>query len=138
MPQVINIQKEIDTRTFLEGRHVNTPPEELEAAFATLANYRDGGIFAGGFSGTSRWERHRNVYEIVHVLSGATRLTIKSQRGTEIFELTAGMMIIVPQGCWPRFESGSGVRVMPVTPPPTDHTAADDPNETARHPSQGT
>ena len=128
MPQVINIQKEIDTRTFLEGRHVNTPPEELEAAFATLANYRDVGIFAGGFSGTSRWERHRNGDEIVHVLSGATRLTIKSQSGAETFELTAGMMIIVPQGCWHRFESETGVRVMTVTPQPTDHTAAADPN----------
>ena len=138
MPQVINIQKEMDTRTFLEGRHVNTPPEELEAAFAALANYRDGGIFAGGFSGTSRWERHRNGDEIVHVLSGATRLTIKSQSGAETFELTAGMMIIVPQGCWHRFESETGVRVMTVTPQPTDHTAADDPNETAGHPSQGT
>ena len=76
MPQVIDIQKEMDTRTFLEGRHVDTPPEELEAAFAKLAHYRDGGIFAGGFSGVSRWERHRNGDEIVHVLSGTTRLTI--------------------------------------------------------------
>ena len=138
MPQVINIQKEMDARTFLEGRHVNTPPEELEAAFAALAYYRDGGRFAGGFSGISRWERHRNGDEIVHVLSGATRLTIKSQRGAATFELTAGMMIIVPQGCWHRFESENGVRVMPVTPQPTDHTAADDPNKTARHPTQGT
>ena len=55
-----------------------------------------------------------------------------------IRKLTAGMMIIVPQGCWHRFESETGVRVMTVTPQPTDHTAADDPNETACHPSQGT
>ena len=105
MPQVIDIQKEMDTRTFLEGRHVDTPPEELEAAFATLAHYRDGGIFAGGFSGVSRWERHRNGDEIVHVLSGATRLTIMRQSDMETFELTAGMMIIVPHGSWHRFDS---------------------------------
>ena len=98
MPQVIDIQREMDARTFLEGRHVDTAPEELEAAFATLAHYRDGGIFAGGFSGISRWERHRNGDEIVHVLSGATRLTIMSQSNAESFELTAGMMIIVPSG----------------------------------------
>ena len=59
MPQVIDIQQEMDALTFLEGRHADTPPEQLEAAFATLAHYRDGGIFAGGFSGISRWERHR-------------------------------------------------------------------------------
>ena len=38
MPQVIDIQKEMDTRTLLEVRNVNTRPEELEAAFAALAN----------------------------------------------------------------------------------------------------
>ena len=138
MPQVIDIQKEMDTCTFLEGRHIDTPPEELEAAFATLANYRDGGIFAGGFSGVSRWERHRNGDEIVHVLSGATRLTIMSQHATETFDLTTGMMIIVPQGCWHRFESETGVQLITVTPQPTDHTRADDPNKTTRNPSQGT
>ncbi len=146
MPQVINIQKEMDNRTFLEGRHVDTPPEELEAAFATLAHYRDGGIFAGGFSGVSRWERHRNGDEIVHVLGGATLLTIMRQSDAETFELTAGMMIIVPQGCWHRFESETGVQLMTVTPQPTDHTGADDPTdtngdhvtETSRNPSQGT
>ena len=138
MPQVIDIQKEMDTRTFLEGRHVDTPPEELEAAFATLAHYRDGGIFAGGFSGVSRWERHRTGDEIVHVLSGATRLTIISQQDTETFELRGGMMVIVPQGSWHRFESENGVRLMTVTPQPTDHTGAADPTETTHNPSQAT
>ena len=33
MPQVIDIQREMDARTFLEGRHVDTAPEELEAAY---------------------------------------------------------------------------------------------------------
>ena len=130
MPQVIDIQQEMDALTFLEGRHADTPPEQLEAAFATLAHYRDGGIFAGGFSGISRWERHRNGDEIVHVLGGATRLTIMSQSNAESFELTAGMMIIVPQGCWHRFESEFGVQLMTVTPQPTDHTGADDPTDT--------
>ena len=30
--------EEMDTRTLLEVRNVNTRPEELEAAFAALAN----------------------------------------------------------------------------------------------------
>ena len=85
MPQVIDIQKEMDTCTFLVGRHVDTPPEELEAAFATLAHYRDGGIFAGGFSGVSRWERHRNGDEIVHVLGGVTLLTIMHPTSPNVF-----------------------------------------------------
>ena len=42
----------------------------------------------------------------------------------------ACMMIIVPQGCWHRFESEFGVQLMTVTPQPTDHTGADDPTDT--------
>jgi len=31
-------------------------------------------------------------------------------------------MIVVPQGCWHRFHSKTGVRLMTVTPQPTDHS----------------
>ena len=60
------------------------------------------------------------------------------QSDMETFELTAGMMIIVPQGSWHRFESKTGVQLMTVTPQPTDHTGADNPTETALNPLQGT
>ena len=127
MPQVINIEREMEPLVFLEGRHADSPAEALDAAFATLANYRDGAVFAGGFSGMSPWERHRNGDEIVQVLGGATTLTIISDAGPETFELTAGRMIVVPQGCWHRFHSEAGVRLMTVTPQPTDHSRADHP-----------
>ena len=121
MPQVIDIEREMAPLTFLEERHADSSEDDLAAAFATLAVYRDGGIFAGGFSGMSDWERHRNGDEIVQVLGGATTITIVTASGPETFELTAGRMIVVPQGCWHRFHSESGVRLMTVTPQPTDH-----------------
>ena len=68
MPQVIDIEREMEPLTFLEGRPADSSEDDLAAAFATLAVYRDGGIFAGGFSGMSDWERHSNGDEIVHVL----------------------------------------------------------------------
>jgi mannose-6-phosphate isomerase-like protein (cupin superfamily) len=42
-------------------------------------------------------------------------------------ELSAGMLVVVPKGCWHRFESESGVKVLTVTPKPTQHTHVDDP-----------
>jgi mannose-6-phosphate isomerase-like protein (cupin superfamily) len=41
--------------------------------------------------------------------------------------MTAGMMIVVPQGHWHQFHSPDGVTVMTVTPQPTEHIHADDP-----------
>ena len=104
MPQVIDIEREMAPLTLLEERHADSSEDDLAAAFATLAVYRDGGIFAGGFSGMSDWERHRNGDEIVQVLGGATTITIVTESGPETFERTAGRRLVVPQGCWHRFQ----------------------------------
>jgi hypothetical protein len=45
--------------------------------------------------------------------------------------MTAGMMIVIPQGCWHLFEAPDGVTVMTVTPQPTAHLQAEDPRSTA-------
>jgi len=127
MLRVVNIAEELDKLVALEGRNNETTPEEEEAAFATLAAYRDGGVFAGSFSGESPWERHRNGDELVYVLQGSAALTIMTETGPEVFILREGMIIVVPQGHWHKFKSDEGVTVMTVTPRPTDHTAADDP-----------
>lgn len=131
MIKAVDIAQELDKLNFLEGRGKETTAEEESAAFATLAAYRDGGVFAGSFSGESPWERHQNGDELVYILSGGATLTIITEDGPEPFELGRGMVIVVPQGCWHRFKSSAGVTVMTVTPQPTDHTTADDP----RHPS---
>ena len=40
---------------------------------------------------------------------------------------SAGMLIVVPQGHWHRFEAPGGVTLLSATPQPTDHTSAADP-----------
>jgi mannose-6-phosphate isomerase-like protein (cupin superfamily) len=45
--------------------------------------------------------------------------------------MTAGMLIVVPQGHWHRFHAPDGVTVLTATPQPTDHTAAADPRTVA-------
>lgn len=75
-----------------------------------LAPYRDGAIFAGSFSGDSKWERHPNGDELVQILDGAATLTIMTDSGPQSFPMTAGMGVVVPQGHWHRFHARSSSR----------------------------
>ncbi|ETX00375.1 MAG: hypothetical protein ETSY2_39240 [Candidatus Entotheonella gemina] len=125
--KAIDIKAELAGLPFLHGRGRETTEAEKKAAFTTLAQYRDGGIFSGSFSGISEWERHEKGDEIVHILDGATKLTIMTDEGPQAFEMTAGMLVVVPQGCWHQFHSPDGVTVMTVTPQPTEHIHANDP-----------
>ena len=118
MAQAYDLEEVLDTVTFLEGR---TPLTDTEGTFARVTDYRDGGIFTGGFSGTSQWERHPNGDEIVQILKGAVALTLKSGEKTESVDLKAGMIAIVPQNTWHQFYAPDGVTLMTTTPQPTEH-----------------
>ena len=127
MVKAVDIQAELAKLPVLKMRGPDTTEEEADAAFATLAPFRDGGVFAGSFDGQSPWERHPKGDEIVQVLAGATTLTVLTDEGPQVLEMTAGMVTVVPQGCWHRFNAPDGVTVMTATPQPTDHTFAEDP-----------
>ena len=127
MIKAVDIKAELAGRTVLHGRGGETTEVEAQAAFATLAPFRDGSIFAGSFSGDSPWERHQNGDELVHILDGATSLSIMTDGGPLSFQMTAGMMIVVPQGHWHRFHAPERVTVLTATPQPTEHTFAADP-----------
>lgn len=81
MIKAVDIRAELAALPFLRGRGKETPEAEAKAAFATLAPFRDGSIFAGSFSGQSLWERHRNGDELVQILDGAATLTIMTADG---------------------------------------------------------
>jgi mannose-6-phosphate isomerase-like protein (cupin superfamily) len=125
--RAVDVKAELAGLSALRGRSTSTPAAEVQAAFAVLAPFRDGSVFAGRFSGETPWERHRKGDELVHVLDGGATLTIMTGEGPQSFELHAGMLIVVPQGHWHRFEAPDGVTVLSATPQPTDHTAAADP-----------
>ena len=67
---------------------------------------------------------------MVQVLDGETEITLLTDDGPQTMTLKAGMLTVVPQGCWHRFHAPNGVTVMTVTPQPTDHSTAEDPRET--------
>ena len=117
MAEITTIAEALATVTFLEGRE---PESNTDGTFATLARYRDGGIFAGAFSGTSTWERHSDE-EVVQVLEGAATLSLITEAGRQDHAISAGTVAVVPTGVWHRFHAPDGVTLMTVTPQPTEH-----------------
>lgn len=128
MTDAIDIEAVLATQTFLEGR---TRFSDTKGTFARLAEYRDGAIFAGGFSGVSQWERHPNGDEIVQILKGSVTLTLVTAEGSETLDLHAGMIAIVPQGAWHQFHAPDGVTIMTTTPQPTEHITDAEPPKPA-------
>lgn len=127
MVKAIDIAAALAERPMLRGRTPETPEAEVAPAFATLAAFRDGGLFAGSFSGESAWERHGKGDELVQVLDGRATLTVLTDDGPQTLELAAGMLAVVPRGCWHRFHAPEGVSLLTATPQPTDHSTAEDP-----------
>ena len=113
----------------LKGRSPTTTDAEKTGAIARLAPYRDGAIFSSKFAGTSYWERHPQGDEIVQIANGTTTLHLVTSEGRQSLRLAAGMVAIVPQGAWHRFEAPDGVSVITVTPLPTEHLDVGDPQQ---------
>jgi mannose-6-phosphate isomerase-like protein (cupin superfamily) len=126
---ILDIDAEFGKLKMLRGRRPETPEAEREGAFARLAPYRDSAINVAKFAGEGPWERHVNGDEIVQVVDGATKFHIMLDDGPHTYELKKGMVVIVPQGKWHRFEAPDGVALMTTTPQPTQHLtfAIDDP-----------
>ena len=131
MIEVVDIRAALAALPVLRGRSASTPADQVKAAFAALAPFRDGSVFAGRFSGETAWERHGNGDELVQVLDGTATLIVMTGEGPRSFALSAGMLIVVPRGHWHRFEAPDGVTVLSATPQPTEHTSTSDPRVVA-------
>lgn len=131
MIKAVNLHRDLEGLPMLKERYGHPTDEESRKSFATLSDYRDGAIFAAHFCGNSGWERHPNGDEVVQILEGVTRFDVIVDDVMQSLELSAGMLVVVPQGCWHRFESETGVKVMTTTPRPTQHTHVDDPRTEA-------
>ena len=82
-------------------------------------------MYLGSFDG---WERHLKSDEMVHIVAGSTHFDIIIDDDKHTLELDAGMLIVVPQGCWHRFRSDDGVTVLATTPQnDEEHMIVDDP-----------
>lgn len=93
-----------------------------DAAFARVADYRDGVISVGHYSGDTEWERHAAGDEAVVVLEGCTTVVLLDHGRCQRVPLVAGDLVVVPQGWWHRFEGSSRLKVLGFTPQPTEHS----------------
>lgn len=117
-PLPVSIDSALASLPFLPDRTPNTQRDDY---FATLASYRDGAVFVASYAGITEWERHCAGDEIVLVLEGHTSLILLIDDVEVAHDLAPREFLIVPQAVWHRFETPDGVKVMSVTPQPTDH-----------------
>jgi mannose-6-phosphate isomerase-like protein (cupin superfamily) len=123
-PSPISIGDAIAELTFLSDRTPTTTADDSKDAFSLLSDYRDGGVFVGHWAGSSEWERHTVGDEIVMVLEGQTTIFFLDGDRERGADLTGGEFVVVPQGTWHRFETPEGVKILSVTPQPTDHSSS--------------
>jgi len=126
----VNINDKINGINAIRNRGPHTSEAEVEAAFATLGtgDFRDCALFLGSFDGSAGWERHLKGDELVQILSGSACFDFIIDDVKQTLQLTPGMLMVVPQGCWHRFRSDNGVTVLTATPRNDEqHTHVDDP-----------
>jgi mannose-6-phosphate isomerase-like protein (cupin superfamily) len=80
------------------------------------------------FKGRPPWERHTAGDELIHVLSGWSRLTIREPAGDTVREIRQGDLIVVPRGCWHRNDAPEGLTVLFMTPSEGTQHSWDDPS----------
>jgi mannose-6-phosphate isomerase-like protein (cupin superfamily) len=125
MIRVLDLKAELAKLTMLKGRAPEMGEAEKKGAFARLAPFRDGAVFAAKFAGNGAWERHPQGEEIVQIVEGATTLHLMTDEGPQAVALKAGMVAIVPRNTWHRFEAPDGVALITATPQPTEHLTVD-------------
>ena len=127
MVTIVDVKAATGKLDMLKGRRPDMTEADRKGtnAFATLTPFRDGNIFAAKFSGNGAWERHPNGDELVQVIDGETKFHIITEEGPQTHILRAGMLVIVPQNAWHRFEAPDGVCLMTATPKPTEHLTVD-------------
>jgi len=96
--------------------------EDASEAFAEVAPYRDGAVYLSYYSGSSEWERHPNGDEVVLVLEGTTTVILLRDASEERHFLARNELVVIPVGVWHRFEGSDRVKVMTITPQPTEHS----------------
>ncbi len=118
-PSVVSIYQGLNDVTYMPNR----TPEMFGAneAFIKLADYREGGIWVGHYAGNSEWERHPVGDEFLQIIGGETTLILLIDDKEVRRSMKAGELAVVPQSVWHRFETPNGVKILTITPQPSEH-----------------
>jgi mannose-6-phosphate isomerase-like protein (cupin superfamily) len=109
------------TRTDLANA-TEEPPSPIEA-FEFHGCY----CAVASFKGSPPWERHDAGDELLHILAGSSRLTLRSEAGEIVRDLHAGDMAVIPRGRWHRNDAPDGVTVLFMTPASGNQHSWEDP-----------
>ena len=121
----INLGAELTKLKRLQGLTPQTILAEGEG-FALLARYRDSSILAFKLSGKTAWERHPDGEELVQIVEGRAIIEMATGDGpSQSFEVSAGMIAIVPKGVWHRAHFLNGTTLISVTPGQTEFVRLD-------------
>jgi mannose-6-phosphate isomerase-like protein (cupin superfamily) len=136
-PSIIDLNAELEKLKMFRGRTPQSTMADRKGSGGRLAAYRDGALFATKFAGKGHWESHLAGDELIHILDGAATLEIVGEEGPQSFPLRAGMIAVIPQGAWHRFQSLEGVTLMTATPSPSEviDLDVDDPRTVERKPA---
>ena len=79
------------------------------------------------FIGRPPWELHTAGDELLHILSGECRLTVRDPSGETTRTLGTGDLAVVPTGCWHSNDAPDGVTMLFMTPSDGNEHSWDDP-----------
>jgi mannose-6-phosphate isomerase-like protein (cupin superfamily) len=70
----------------------------------------------GAFTGRPPWEQHTQGDELLLILAGESELTVLERQGPITSTLSAGRLVVVPQGHWHANKAPKGVTMLYLTP----------------------
>ena len=110
MVKIYNVHKAIENLTPIVNRGESTPEEVVVAGFEILGrgDFHDAAINLGTFNGDAGWERHSQGDEIVHIVAGETAIQMLVDGERQTIQVSAGDLLVVPQGTWHRLQSEKG------------------------------
>ena len=96
---------------------------------SAIAPFEFHGCLCGvaSFKGRPPWELHTAGDELIHVLAGGTRLTVRVDGAEIVRQLGPGDLAIVPSGCWHRNHAPDGVTLLHMTPKAGNQNSWEDP-----------
>ncbi|HEY1447932.1 MAG TPA: cupin domain-containing protein [Caulobacteraceae bacterium] len=93
-----------------------------------IGNFDFHGCICGiaSFTGRPPWEYHIGD-ELLHILEGGSRLTVRQDGKDIVRTLNAGDLVIVPKGCWHSNNAPEGVTMLYLTPTEGSRHSWEDP-----------
>jgi mannose-6-phosphate isomerase-like protein (cupin superfamily) len=85
-------------------RPVEIARADPELAFHEFVPFNDGhfAVFRATGEGAGPWEMHPDTDELLFALEGSVTIELFDDGGNERVPLTAGSLVVVPQGRWHR------------------------------------